>query len=79
MSTAKVTSKGQITIPADVRTTLGIETGDRVTFVHMGGQRFEIVAATGSVKALKGLIQRPTRPVSIEDMNKAIRRRAARS
>ena len=33
MSTATVTSKGQITIPIDIRTGLGIETGDRINFM----------------------------------------------
>lgn len=33
---AKVMSKGQVTIPKNVRTALGIETGDRVTFIVDG-------------------------------------------
>lgn len=33
---AKVMSKGQITIPKDVREILGVQTGDRVTFVVEG-------------------------------------------
>lgn len=33
---AKVMSKGQITIPKDVRTVLGVSNGDRVTFVVEG-------------------------------------------
>ena len=33
---AKVMSKGQVTIPKNVRAALGIETGDRVTFVVDG-------------------------------------------
>lgn len=34
---AKVMSKGQVTIPKDVRDVLGIESGDRVTFVVENG------------------------------------------
>ncbi len=34
---ARVMSKGQVTIPKNVREALGIETGDRVTFVVDGG------------------------------------------
>lgn len=34
---AKVMSKGQITIPKDVRKILGIESGDRVTFIVENG------------------------------------------
>ena len=32
MSTARVTSKGQVTIPADVRRALGIDQGDDLVF-----------------------------------------------
>jgi AbrB family looped-hinge helix DNA binding protein len=33
---ARVMSKGQITIPKNVRNVLGVETGDRVTFIVDG-------------------------------------------
>ena len=33
---ARVMSKGQVTIPKNVRAALGIETGDRVTFIVDG-------------------------------------------
>ena len=33
---ARVMSKGQVTIPKNVRAALGIETGDRVTFIVEG-------------------------------------------
>ena len=35
---AKVMSKGQVTIPKNVRAALGIETGDRVTFIVDGSE-----------------------------------------
>ncbi len=34
---AKVMSKGQVTIPKDIRDILGIESGDRVTFIVENG------------------------------------------
>jgi antitoxin PrlF len=77
MTAATITSKGQITIPAPVRAALGVDTGDRLEFVEVSKGRFEVVAATQSVTALKGLIPRPTNPVSIEAMNAAIAERAA--
>jgi AbrB family looped-hinge helix DNA binding protein len=42
MTTATVTSKGQITIPANVRRALNVEAGDRPEFVSrwlLGGSR----------------------------------------
>lgn len=33
---AKITAKGQITIPKDVRDVLGVSSGDRVTFIVEG-------------------------------------------
>ncbi len=79
MAAATVTSKGQITIPAAVRAGLGVDVGDRVEFVEVEKGRFELIAATLSVTALKGLIQAPNQPISVEAMNAAIGRRAAKA
>jgi antitoxin PrlF len=80
MSEATVTSKGQITIPVQVRSALGLETGDRVEFVQLEKGQFVIVAATRSVRELKALFRSKRRkPVSIEEMNTAVARRASRS
>lgn len=78
MSTAIVTSKGQITIPKPVRDGLGVETGDRVEFVELERGVYTVVAATRDIRNLKGMIPKPAKPVSVTDMNKAIRRHAAR-
>ena len=77
MTCATVTSKGQITIPANVRLALQVESGDRVEFVEVDPGRFEVVAATGSVTELKGMFGKATKNVSIADMNKAIAARGA--
>lgn len=77
MSTATLTSKGQITIPADVRRSLNVQTGGRVEFVQVEPGRFELVAATRSVRELKGMFGRPARAVSIEEMNQTIAERGA--
>ena len=36
MELAKVTSKGQITIPAEIRRKMGLKTGDKVLFLEEG-------------------------------------------
>lgn len=79
MSVATMTSKGQITIPAIVRTALGVETGDRVEFVQVEPGRFELVAATQPVTALKGLVRKPAESVTIEQMNEAIAAQGAKA
>jgi antitoxin PrlF len=79
MPAATVTSKGQITIPKEVRERLGLEAGDRVEFVADEKGAWRIVAATRDVRAVKGIIPKPARPVSVEDMNRAVRGRGGRS
>jgi hypothetical protein len=48
-----------------------------VEFVQIAEGRYEFVAATHSVQELKGMFGKPAKPVSIDDMNKAIARRGA--
>jgi antitoxin PrlF len=79
MATATVTSKGQVTIPASVRAALGLDTGSRIEFVETEKGQYAIVAATSPVQALKGLLRKPPRPVSIEAMNKAIAAQGAKA
>ena len=40
MELAKITSKGQITIPIDIRKKLGVKEGDKVLFIEEGGRIF---------------------------------------
>ena len=76
MTTATITSKGQVTIPAEVRQRLGIESGDRIEFVEIEGG-YAIKPAIDDVRSLKGLLRKPSKPVSIDDMSAAIRARGA--
>jgi len=79
MATATMTSKGQVTIPAIVRVALGVEAGDRVEFVQFRPGHFELIAATQSVTALKGLVRKPSSPITIDTMNKAIATQGAKA
>lgn len=79
MSTATITSKGQITVPAAVRAALGVEAGDRLEFVQIEPGHFELVAATQPVTALKGLVRRPAAPVTIAQMSEAIATHGAKA
>lgn len=80
MAAATLTSKGQITIPVQVRTALGVNAGDRIEFVETEKGQFAIVAATRSVRELDGLFRgRRKKPVTIEEMNAAVAEGASRS
>ena len=54
---ARVTSKGQITVPKVVRDALGIESGDEVVF-RVDGHR-AVLARTADVLELAGTIKVP--------------------
>jgi antitoxin PrlF len=77
MSVATVTSKGQVTIPIDVRRALGIETGTRVEFVPRADGSFEFIALAGSVSALSGIVPWSGRALSLDEMDAAIAASAA--
>ena len=72
MLAAKITSKGQITIPKDIRQHLKIDQGDKIEF-FVGENGVVIISPIKSdVRKLKGIIAKPEKPVSIEDMKEAI-------
>jgi antitoxin PrlF len=77
MTTAIVSSKGQITIPLAVRQKLGVSTGDRVEFIELSDGQFALVPAVADVRTLRGIVPKPRRPVSIDDMRRIVARRGA--
>jgi len=72
MSTATLTSKGQLTLPKAVRDALDLHPGDRVNFVRMEDGNYAVLPATRPVMALRGIIGRPAAPISLEEMDEAI-------
>ncbi len=77
MSTAAITAKGRITLPKLVRDRLGLAAGDRVDFVQAADGSFSIIPIKASIKSLKGCIPAPKKPVTVEAMNRTMRRSAA--
>ena len=73
-----LTSKGQTTIPKDVRQHLGLQPGDRIEFVLTEEKTVILRPATRAVTDLKGFLPKPAKPVSVEAMNAVIRKRAGR-
>ena len=74
--TVTVTSKGQVTLPVEARRRLGIRAGSKLEFVVKGDDRLEVLVVGGSAKELKGLLPRPKRALSLDDMERAIARGA---
>ncbi len=73
MATATITSKGQITVPKEVRKHLGLRRGDRVDFSIDAEGNVQMRAAKRSVRELFGFLKRPgAAPVSIEEINESI-------
>lgn len=73
MATATLSSKGQVTLPREVRTSLGVSAGDRLDFVRLDDGSYAIIPASHSVRALKGLLPRRKSAVSLEEMDAAIK------
>jgi AbrB family looped-hinge helix DNA binding protein len=78
VSAAVLTSKGQTTIPKDVRQHLGLEPGDRIEFVLTEDKTVLLRPATRAVTDLKGFLPKPPKAVTVEAMNAVIRKRAGR-
>jgi AbrB family looped-hinge helix DNA binding protein len=78
MPTATVTSKGQITIPKEIRAALELEDGDRVAFRLRDDGVVEMEPETVDVRSLAGLVKPRVRGVSVGDMERAIRERGGR-
>jgi antitoxin PrlF len=74
MHIAAINSKGQVTIPAELRRSLGLKPGQQVVFswteqgIVMQPVQHDVSAAFGLLKAAKG--------VSLEDMERAIEAQA---
>ncbi len=78
MATTSISSRGQLTLPEEIRVALGLSPCDWGDFVRMEDGNYAVLATTHSVQTLKGLLRRPKqKPVSIENMNQAIAQGAA--
>jgi len=58
MPTAKVTSKGQITIPIEVRKALKLKAGDKINFFEAADGKYTFEPKTGSIMDMKGILQK---------------------
>jgi AbrB family looped-hinge helix DNA binding protein len=76
---SKLTSKGQTTIPLQVRERLGLRQGDAIDFVFQADGSIALRSATRDVRSLKGYLHRPgMRSISVEEMTMEVRRTAVK-
>lgn len=72
MPTAKMTSKGQITIPVEMRKKLGLKPGVRIDFYETEDGVWALRARNGSILDLKGCLPKLDHVVTVEEMDEAI-------
>lgn len=73
MPKAKVTSKGQVTIPKEIRDKLHLNPGDKILFEVTEQGEVKISTQKKSVKELRGILQRPDQEAkTVEEMNEGI-------
>ena len=69
---ATLTAKGQVTLPKAFRQELNLNAGDKIDFVMLDNGVIQIVPLKQPSSKLKGIIPKPKKAVSIEEMNEAI-------
>jgi antitoxin PrlF len=69
-----ITSKGQVTVPVEIREKLNLQTGDKLDFQIENGAIRAFPVGKGSLEELMSILPKSTRRFSVEEMNEAIAR-----
>ena len=79
MPTATITSKGQTTIPKEIRDALGLHAGDKIDFIlDADGKKATVLPVTLDARNLRGILKpKQKRRVTLEEMEAAIASGAA--
>lgn len=73
MPSATLTSKGQITLPKELRDDLRLETGSQVWFVKLDNGQYRLVPRTGTIEDLFNLFAgRKVEPATDEQIEQSI-------
>jgi len=78
MPTATMSSKGQVTVPREVRASLGLTTGSLLDFIP-DETGYRLSARTRSISDLFTILPQPSRPATLEEMDGAIASGASES
>ena len=74
MASSKLSTKGQLVVPLEIRRYLGLRSGDRIDFVVGPDGAVTLRPALLEVRDLKGMlaVEGPVEPISVERMKEAV-------
>ena len=73
MEVAKVTSKGQITIPRDIRVKMDIKKGDKILFFEENGKYIMQNSASIALKTIQNAMKGEAKRVGFNDPNDVVK------
>lgn len=73
MELAKVTSKGQITIPIAIRNALGIREGDKILFMEEGDKVILTNASTNALQKAQGAFRGAAEELGVKNEQDVIK------
>jgi AbrB family looped-hinge helix DNA binding protein len=73
---ATMTSKGQVTVPQEIRDRLRLRSGQRLKFTIEDGNRVVIAQSYARLSELVGVLPKPKRTITLEEMDEAIHKSA---
>jgi AbrB family looped-hinge helix DNA binding protein len=80
MAESTITTKGQCVVPKKIREHMRLNPGDKIDFVIREDGEVYVRPVVLDVRELKGQLKQPNRkPVSIKEMERAVRKRAGKS
>lgn len=78
MAQSTLTAKGQTTVPQAVREHLGLKPGDKLDFVIEADGSVQLRTRKVRIRDLAGMLGKPSRSLSLEEMDEAIAETAAK-
>lgn len=72
MAVATLTSKGQLTLPIELRHKMNLHAGSKVEFVEVGDGDWRIQVQLGNITSLRGILDYNGPSVSLDQMDDAI-------
>ena len=72
MEIAKITSKGQVTIPIDIRRKLGVKEGDKILFVEEEGKVYILNASMEALRKAQAAFAGEAQRVGLKDTNDVV-------